>query len=898
MSNQVVIRPKNNREYYVGFQPKAEGQDPHVSRVESLSDACFLKVLYNHLNKSQKLQENFVITHIKSNKDRSTFQVTFEDDHQKTRTVQIYINAIKEELDLESSAHLSFQSTSTNPQTAEERRRVLLDSSFKDGFTLAATSYFEIKKPTVSQVPRKWNTFKPQQRLAVAGNDVVLTKRGLSRFEMVFHRVFHTRTYKKYIEQNSQTIEAYQKFLINEIGEEKVSLIERTFGFSLDTMKEEGHPLLPIHVYYFNIGMNDIGMEDVEQLAKKLEDFQYDEETQTRALDFFQDSPAPFTMRELRGLLALFKNPQTVTIGDLVKLRRDPHFFNRCLKALKTPREDLDRVYTGRKFKALLRGTYNQEVDDTKTARLNIDMQELSQLESEILDVPHDDPQADRIFNEYLAKIVSKKAMMRSTADGKEWRVGSIIPSPFRDAKGERVWYRIDQGVDSGHGKLWYVIKPADDSCDQKFPVYRVARDTCPRSYHMRGGPTLTRDIAKEPGYKYSNTTEEEDREFFDQFTLPIWMGHLFMACQINKKDKRSEDPQIVKEAEEAEQAELEALERAKDALIDDCVRRYSEKGVSKEEVTRLHQLQEDIEKEFASTDKKANHLYRALYKAASEKDQITFNNLTRGVKPRPVVLAGNSLGGFDTQYDLVQHTAARHRIPIVDLSVYTHSTLKIKETDDEIFTHFMRNNDKVLDALNVKLSFDHITEQGDVVSIFGRNRTFLGHQLPGASFRVFTPLKTSQHPEITQSQKHIRRVEHLKAGEDITWLTLSVDQYKQWGARKKIGPRNLDRLHTIGNRIIATERIWKTSRYLNNRDNRIARKDRNSKLVVPYKQAHRLTPIPKEQMDTRSSINLDMEAARESLGFTRLHSQRSREEEAIEEVTVHAPQELVGETS
>jgi len=829
MSRDGIIICPQEQSFSVGF----EGP-PELTRTESLEKARVVKAFYQYLHSFA--DQPFVIKEI-GKKVGNIIPVVIEING-KSKTFNIDVFDLENELDLKNLSHLTFSTPSTFPT---DTKKAILHRSFRDGFTLAATSYFELKNKKVSEVSRDWNFFSPQSRLAVDGDKIVLTKRGLSRFEQLFHRFFNSDTFEEYMRQNAETIDAYKAFLITEAGEEKVSLIERTFGFSLDDMKTEGHPLLPAHVHYFNTGINHVEMRDVEAFEEKIKRLgeRYDEEEHKDmlALDFFAEGDHNLTMREMRGMLAFSETPQAVTLGE-IRQRYEAAFFNRCVDAVMTPRSDWEGAYTGRMFNAPIKGSYNKDVDDKSKLRYEVDMQEMAQVHHEILDANSSDKTRNlRIFNEYLAKIAAKKHPVISTADGSEWRVGGIIPSPFRD-NGETVWYRVDQAVDSAHGKLWYVFKPAHVETTGDFPVFRVMRDTCRQKYALRAGPTIPRDLATHAGYKYSSTTELEDREFFDQYTLPVWMGYLFVGVKSNNFEER-----------------IQALKAATNEYMEEITRRFQNLNMIPEEKEDYkRKLEAFIEKKNAffsnPNEETIENFIDLLKRQAPSQDQRLFQNLLKGITPPRIVCAGNSLGGFDAQFDVVKHTAYRHRLPITALSVYSHSTLKVHEDDDKAFTQFFQKHKDVMVAMGGKLEFDHITEEGDIVSMFGRDRTFLGKGLKDDfdfEFRVFRPLETSESPQITKLGTHIRRVEGLTVGTDIEWTEVSVEDYEELCSQKRIAKAALDTWHRIGNKLglfSAMDSIWRSGRYLGRGNRFISWEDRNKKLIVKHQERHRFSPI------------------------------------------------------
>ena len=86
----------------------------------------------------------------------------------------------------------------------------------------------------------------------------------------------------------------------------------------------------------------------------------------------------PFTQREIRGLLRVLG--EGATVRDLVNAFHKETTVGAYLEVLETSPESRDKLYTGRKFKAQIVGSYNREVKDRKHERPWVDQQELLQV--------------------------------------------------------------------------------------------------------------------------------------------------------------------------------------------------------------------------------------------------------------------------------------------------------------------------------------------------------------------------------------------------------------------------------------------------------------------------------------------------------------------------------------
>ncbi|MCB1107168.1 MAG: hypothetical protein KDK76_03635 [Chlamydiia bacterium] len=687
--------------------------------------------------------------------------------------------------------------------------------SYLDGYSRAAAHYF-----TSHPTPES-SLFGIEDRIVVKEGEITL-KSGLSKVSRLFRWIFKRSKMEKRAEENRESIRSYVAFLEKEMGPKKLEQIQKTYGFDFREMIENGDDLLPRHVYFCNIGMNNIEYDDVLSLQEKINQ---DE------LDW-----SAFTYREIRGIKRLLGESPS---DDQIKALD----FGSLIEVLQTPPQSWERIYTGRKIQSLIVGAYNKEVTDRETFRPWVDQQELLQVFNHIKDpFPGQEvtrEKLDHFFFEILTKVVVKKHLMRSDNDG-NWRVGALIPSPYKDAQGKTVYYRVDQGVDSGHGKLWVTLRPADDN--PSFPVIRVPRDTSVDRYTQRGGHTITRDLAADPGYHYSSTTYEEDQAFFKEFSLPIWMAHLGQTINTFKVVKESENPSF--------DLLNDPMVKMHSELIRDLVQQVAMSHMHPERkdqiLEELNAIYEEFEKAEGIEKLIAAQRYLATVLTTAPYDADDFNrlhNLLNGTIPPPVASIGNSLGGFDAQQDFFAHTFRSRRIPITNVQVYTHSTLKINKEDDEVFTSNILHNQNLLNELNVTISIDHITEFNDIVTL-ATEGTLLGkgiqereEELPvQVTLRVIEPL--SNHPQITESDIHLRRFENLEEGTDYQVLEeyRKIDDYDTYSLGYKTFGQTLEYwrkkivkwgLYLISTKVIA---LW---RERNGSHKHIPKPLSNHKLVV-----------------------------------------------------------------
>lgn len=677
--------------------------------------------------------------------------------------------------------------------------------TYMDPFTLAAKGIYMVKG---SKVDTDKNA-----RLIVENDTVALAATVSKKPKAVIQS------------ENRTAVRAFSAYIKEEIGESKCQQIQRDYGFSLVEMELNGEPLHPKYVFYFNIGANNIEMNDYNEFQYKVKYFvglNHDEnltlkEYFTNEIKFHHlGTSLSFSVREMRNMLAEFgENTHLSEVKKKMSLSANPsekdlNLFTKICYSITSD------MHTGREIENTIKGSYAEKGFFTDFEPW-IDQQELLQIFPELKSVDYNLPYAqlgptrkqqfDRIYHELLVKVVVKKHLMRF--DGQKFRVGELIPSPYRDANGDTVWYRVEEGVDSGLGKMWYTLVPASNSYDKDLPVFRIYRDTSTNPYAQSGSPTISRDfkLGYSSGYYFSDTTESEDASFFQNFTLPSFLASMLasektastLKCSAEQMLKACEDlldsgKITSKEKEEQIIDQMEKLERAINGL--------KPKNSIGENILTLE----------------VEQTHKVLIQYASSQDLKLYQNLKSGKTPaRPLHVVGNSLGGFDAQYDLVQQLSEKGRVPVVPINLYCHSAIRIEEKDNKAFIKHLEDNHDTIKTLGVTMHFDFITEDNDKVSKIGNNHSYLGLQnkstvqdILSTDFRVISTAKETKNPTL-QLGEHMNRFENTCLGSEIKHHEYTNDpeafnkehSYTKWEFGRKI----------VGVANSVFEPLWKAKR-------------------------------------------------------------------------------------
>lgn len=656
--------------------------------------------------------------------------------------------------------------------------------------------YFTFKsyQDPYSQVATLAHTTLPNPTRIVATPEALVC-RDLNCFQKLFGRVFCTASYTAWQNENRQAVEQYKRFLLTEYGESKVKQVQYTFRghtleMDLDRLIASSSPLSSEHVHLFNIGLANIEQYEVELLFKKLKLLNISNIT-GNLLEFFESllsqpsTPLSLNGQEIRGILNDFEKRggdlSTLCIQDfyetfikpLQNLSAESHseslpssIFNRLIDILQPPVTDAaygDAVYTGKKITAPIKGAYHDGYFHV-FFRPWLDQQELLQL------FPEMQQTTDwNAYYELLSKAFVKKHLVREDSTN-AWRVGALIPAP-NSKTGQKQWYRVDEVIDSGFGKFYYVLVPASDNYDKDMPIIRLYRSTASDPCAMGGGPTVLRDIyPRAPlGYLYSDSSPMQDQEWINKTTTPFYAAYLLAANAYEKTiDLKADyehllaqekhllsllfqgvkslpnpailipsyemfyaaiiDPTLSLQDqligfEAYEQDYLQALKQKNPTttLDDEENALLLQLGILSHVKARflLEQTQTDPSLDITltiQTIRQASYYFRDLLTKWADASHEIVNGALIGKLDRPIVFAGDSLGGADVQIDACQYLPKQERIPVTNVTFYAHSAPSIKPSDAEEFNQYLLSHGDLWKDLQRKISISHSWEKGDPV--------------------------------------------------------------------------------------------------------------------------------------------------------------------------------------
>ncbi|MCB1137092.1 MAG: hypothetical protein KDK78_12555, partial [Chlamydiia bacterium] len=354
---------------------------------------------------------------------------------------------------------------------------------------------------------------------------------------------------------NGQTVAAYRDFLVREYGEEAVRVLEYRYFIDLRKMVEQGQPLCPEHIYRFNVGFNNVEVQDLESLLHRLRDLSavlQDGNWGERSLEFclrwydsIADAQHRFSMREVRGLMRVLRQltglrrlPVYVLQAWIAEIESactsqklctlDREHFDQLVRIYWTPAEDWNKIFTGREIlhKAIMGFYTTADKDDFKPW---LDQHELLQILPQCRDTEDWEN-----FYERLAHVVCKKHMVRAHPDD-EWRVGAIIPAP-NNLDSQPRWYVVTSVLDDHYGDFHYTLEPATH--DSRMPFIQLYRSTASDAYAMNGWSSVEADLSPwtAPGGHNRWIADHHEFPYVKRHTLALWSAYVLKALDHHEK--------------------------------------------------------------------------------------------------------------------------------------------------------------------------------------------------------------------------------------------------------------------------------------------------------------------------------------------------------------------------
>jgi len=591
------------------------------------------------------------------------------------------------------------------------------------------------------------------------------------------------------MDENTSVLRVYAAYLMAEFGPAIVSQLQESYGIDLNKMLELGEPLLPDHVAKCNIGVNDIGMGDLERLWSELH----------RMGEFIQEFDPLTPLDEVWPQLERRRLPSPPMFVSQTKVRSSsripPMFsgrvrrrlkehcqtvgqfwdflhwlfdgdpcgsvreasvdkFNTVIALLMSTDAQLHRAFTGREIEHLAISGF-QTIGNQNAENPCRDLFELLHI------FPQLRKQNDgEKFPELLSHVFSKKNLFRKNPDHRKsfLSIGMIIPGPTMTG-GVKTYFFTKSLIDDGRGCFSYSLEPicvnARLSENKLLPWLKVFRSTNSNSNapHWFGSILADLNPLGAPGEYSIGLASKYEREEFEMRTIPLWVAHLVYAG----KNKENGDL-FAREL-------LESYEQLKIYL--DMVR-----PSKKIEITL--KLEECLKAE------NWKFLRKKLTLLADE-----FREQVGEKLPQDIYFVGHSLGGGFAQlimwYDLVY----QKRLPAPGCTWHCidFNGPAINESQSASFLEFGRVHKELMACLGMRIEIKHQFEFGDFVPEGGQVHVAASPDdvddsgwLNFVSY-VFKPKPTAKALGITTLTTHGRRIGMAEIGRDYSVETLTQKQ-------------------------------------------------------------------------------------------------------------------------
>ncbi len=537
-------------------------------------------------------------------------------------------------------------------------------------------------------------------------------------------------------QENRQAVSAYKKFILEEFGQEALQHIVGSYGFSFDEMVAKGAPLVPDHIFKTNIGANFIELGHLQRYFETLK----------------KANPSVFPLKDVRKLcqkvtgemrlptkeeLTAFLKPFE-GIQNVKKL--PPELFNQLVDLIMPSSEERERAYTGRKNRLnAIRGSvtlgngdiYNPCGDLFDTLQLFDEFQKTEDWEN---------------YSQLLSHVVAKKSLFRQTADG--WRIGLLIPAP-KAAEGHRRWYYNEAFLDDNEGNVHMLFLPACHAYlspeKKELPLIKAYRSTSRHSNNVNWMESLNADLNPygSPGTLDPHPSFRYERKYFDERTIPIWVGYLLQA-------EKTGDAALYKQA------------------LQEYVTCLKAPGKTPHKV---------LEKALTLTDPT---VIGPFLRAEGE----FHRELPQYKKQQDIFIVGHSLGAALSQFGTYYYGTRRNRIPVPGCRYYTYSSRGpgFDKQHDQQFMQFGRKHRDLIAALGPRWKVRHDLAYGDFVPQSGESHLgTTGHEAArdeqwlDVECTVFRPLPSASNLAITTFGAHEQRTGLAKEGCDFRVQNIGV---------------------------------------------------------------------------------------------------------------------------
>lgn len=321
---------------------------------------------------------------------------------------------------------------------------------------------------------------------------------------------------------------AYSEHLVQCYGQEKIDYIKHLTKLKNDPFSK----LTPEHIYRINCCTTNLEIQEVESgIGSLIQLSQVEGSDSDSFMDFASATLPEFLARGVNKALLVthptvkdFKGWMCVQgfsdhpIGEIAN-----ETLQEWLKIFLPDENELDRAFTGKKILEDIKGVYSS--GEHKKFKPWLDQQELVQVFQSLKE--------SASFESYLEKlthIVVKKHLVRQHPT-ENLRVGALIPAPPAEVGGATRWYHVTSCLTNEYN---YSYTLESVCSDPTLPAIKLCRNTSPSSYAVYSSKSIINDLnlLNSPGYMGINMLDEQEEAFFNQRTIPLWVGYKELALR------------------------------------------------------------------------------------------------------------------------------------------------------------------------------------------------------------------------------------------------------------------------------------------------------------------------------------------------------------------------------
>ena len=348
--------------------------------------------------------------------------------------------------------------------------------------------------------------------------------------------------------------EAYKAHLIKQYGQDKIDYIKHLIGMKRDTFAE----LTPEHIFRINCSTTNLEAQEVKSGINALIQLNAHTDPSPLFLDFASNHIPGYLACGVNRALIQFSSASHPTFQHFKEWMSVQSFstrpvesvsntvLQRWLKIFLPTEAELDNAFTGKKILSEINGVYS--CGEYEKFKPWLDQQELTQTFKSLVD--------SSSFESYLEKlthiVVKKHLVRRHPTEG--LRVGALIPAPPKEVGGLSRWYSVTS-FSTNEYNYSYTLESLNN--DPSLPAIKLCRNTSPSSYAAYSSKSIINDLnlLNSPGYMELPNLDHPDEDFFNQRTIPLWVGYKELAMR--KMQEKASNIEVIA-----------LLEKANDALL------------------------------------------------------------------------------------------------------------------------------------------------------------------------------------------------------------------------------------------------------------------------------------------------------------------------------------------